>query len=173
MQNFIITGAPGTGKTSIINLLKEKGYNCYEEKSREIIINQIKNNGNDLPWKNLIGFSERVFKLREKQLLKSDGKLNFFDRGLIDVYAYMKVDDLKIPTHMTQSIKKKKYNKNIFLTPIWEEIYKNDNERKETLNQANMIEKEIIKSYLKFNYKIIKIPKISVEERIDFILSKI
>ena len=27
MQKFVITGAPGTGKTTIINALKARGYN--------------------------------------------------------------------------------------------------------------------------------------------------
>ena len=58
MQKFIITGAPGTGKTSIINHLKKKGYNCIDEISREIISEQIAINGEVLPWKNLSAFSE-------------------------------------------------------------------------------------------------------------------
>jgi len=36
-QKYIITGAPGTGKTAIINALMQKGYSCAEEISREII----------------------------------------------------------------------------------------------------------------------------------------
>ena len=41
MKKFVITGAPGTGKTSILNHLKTKGYNCIDEISREIISEQI------------------------------------------------------------------------------------------------------------------------------------
>ena len=43
-QRYIITGAPGTGKTAIINaLMQERGYSCAEENSREIIAEQIIN----------------------------------------------------------------------------------------------------------------------------------
>ena len=78
MQKFVITGAPGTGKTTIINALKARGYNCIDEISREIISNQIAIGGNALPWKDLLTFSERVFTLRETQLLNSDDNLIFF-----------------------------------------------------------------------------------------------
>ena len=37
-----VYGAPGTGKTSIINELKKRGYECSEEISRNIIIEQFK-----------------------------------------------------------------------------------------------------------------------------------
>ncbi len=55
-QRYVITGAPGTGKTAIINALKERGYSCVEENSREIIAEQIINGGEILPWKNQIAF---------------------------------------------------------------------------------------------------------------------
>lgn len=173
MQKFVITGAPGTGKTSIINHLKTKGFHCIEEVSREIISEQIDSNGEALPWKNLSAFSERVFTLRESQLLNSKNTLLFFDRGTVDVYAYMKVDNLEIPKHLEESIKKNRYNKKVFYTPIWEQIYVNDKERKESIEQAKQIEKEILSSYTFYNYQIIKVPKGSIEERANFILSQI
>ena len=140
MQKFVITGAPGTGKTSIINHLKTKGYNCIDEISRKIISEQIDINGEELPWKNLSAFSERVFSLRESQLLNSKNILLFFDRGIVDVYAYMKVDSLVIPEHLEKSIIKNRYNTKVFYSPIWQEIYVNDMERKESIEQAQIIE---------------------------------
>lgn len=173
MQKFVITGAPGTGKTSIINHLKTKGYNCIDEISREIISEQIAINGEVLPWKNLSAFSERVFTLRESQLLNSKNTLLFFDRGIVDVYAYMKGDSLGIPEYLEESIKKNRYNTKVFYTPLWEEIYVNDKERKESIEQAQIIEDVLLSSYRFYNYQLIKVPKGSVEERANFILTHI
>ena len=66
-KKYIITGAPGTGKTAIINCLKKQGFSCSNEISREIITEQIASGGNVLPWKNLDAFSERVATMRKIQ----------------------------------------------------------------------------------------------------------
>ena len=173
MKKFVITGAPGTGKTTIINALKTRGYNCIDEISREIISNEIANGGNALPWKDLLAFSERVFTLRESQLLNSDDNLIFFDRGTVDVHAYMNSDHMQIPDLFNSSLEENRYNTKVFYTPIWEDIYVNDAERKESLSQAKEIEKSLLSSYSFFKYQLIKIPKNSVEERVNFILSHI
>lgn len=171
MKKYVITGAPGTGKTSIINHLKTKGYNCIDEISRKIISKQIAIDGEILPWKNMSAFSEKVFKLRESQLINSKNTLIFFDRGIVDIDAYMKLDNLEIPKHIEESIKINRYNKEVFYTPIWEEIYINDEERKESIDHAKLIENEILSSYTFYDYQLIKVPKGSVEERANFILS--
>ena len=38
-KKIVITGGPGTGKSSIINELTKRGYTCYEEISRQVILN--------------------------------------------------------------------------------------------------------------------------------------
>ena len=86
--------------------------------------------------KTFLLFSERVFKLRESQLINSKNTLTFFDRGIVDIDAYMKVDNLEIPNHLKESINKNRYNKEVFYTPMWEEIYINDQERKESIKQS-------------------------------------
>ena len=66
-----------------------------------------------------------------------------------------------------------KYENLVFYTPIWEDIFSNDEERKEDIEQAKMIEENIKNSYLKFGYNLIEIPKGTISERVNFILSKL
>jgi predicted ATPase len=68
-QKYIITGAPGTGKTAIINALKKEGHSCAEEISRTIITQEIASGGDALPWKNLATFSQQVIALRKHNIL--------------------------------------------------------------------------------------------------------
>ena len=83
-QRYVITGAPGTGKTAIINVLKERDYSCIDENSREIIYEQIINGGEILPWKNQIAFENLISSKRAKQYasIPKDGTC-FFDRRYI------------------------------------------------------------------------------------------
>ena len=173
-KKIVITGAPGTGKTSIITQLRKSGYSCSEEISREIITEQIESSGKVLPWLNLEAFSKRVFLLRKSQYINTPKDfLHFFDRGLLDVIAYMKMDALPISKHYKEDCEKYRYNTTVFYTPIWEEIYINDSERKESLESAITIEKSILETYSFFRYNLIEIPKLTTGERVDFILSKI
>lgn len=173
-QKYIITGAPGTGKTSIINQLKKLGHSCSNEISREIITEQIAAGGEVLPWKNLKAFSQTVFSLRKAQYINaSTDTIHFFDRGLLDVIAYMKVDDLAISKNYKEDCEKYNYNTMVFYTPIWKEIYQTDPHRKEDIKSAIAIDKSILETYTLFGYTPIAIPKISIEKRVDFILSSI
>jgi len=173
-QKYIITGAPGTGKTAIINALMQKGYSCAEEISREIIAEQLIIGGDILPWKDQIAFENHIANLRKEQYLNSSENKNyFFDRSSVDCIAYLKANKLRVTTEITQITKQCVYNKLVFITPIWKKIYINDSERIEDIKSAINIEKSLIETYKSLGYNLVKVPKISVSERVNFILSKI
>ena len=173
-KKFIITGAPGTGKTSIINELIKQGYPCAKEISRELISEQLSIGGKILPWGNQIAFEEKIIQMRFKQYLDSlENCIYFFDRSIIDSIAYLKVSNLNPLSQMNKLINSCIFNKTVFYTPIWEKIYVTDNERKEEIQKAREIENSIINTYISYGYNMIRIPKVSVKKRTSFILSKI
>lgn len=58
MNNFhVITGGPGSGKTSLINELNNNGFLTVPEEGRRIIKEQIEFSGEGLPWKNKAAFA--------------------------------------------------------------------------------------------------------------------
>jgi|TARA_B110000971_G_C19881130_1_gene440777 predicted ATPase len=173
-QKYIITGAPGTGKTAIINALIQKGHSCEKEISREIIAEQIIIGGDILPWENQIAFENHIANLRKQQYLNSSEDKNyFFDRSSIDCIAYLKANKLGVTSEITQIINQCIFNKKVFITPFWEEIYINDGERMEDIKAALNIENSIIETYKSLGYTLVQVPKLSVSERINFILSNI
>ena len=174
IPKYIITGAPGTGKTTIINALKKEGYSCDKEISRELIVEQLAIRGNILPWKDQISFENQIANRRYKQYLDSpENCICFFDRSNIDCIAYLNSNKLEATSQIIEIIKNCTFNKTVFYTPIWEEIYKNDSERQESFYQSIKIDKNLKDSYIKFGYVLIEIPKLSVEERVKFILTQI
>ena len=172
-QKYIITGAPGTGKTSIINELKQRGFNCIDENSREIIAEQMITRGEILPWKNQIAFENKVANMRKQQYLSSPKNcICFFDRSVLDCLAYLRLSNLYATSEIIKHIEECSFNKTTFYTPIWQEIYVNDTERKEDIQKAQEIQTNIINVYKSKGYKLISVPKISIAERANFIISK-
>ena len=66
-HKIVLIGGPSTGKTTILKALKEKGFHCFEEVSREITSNAQKNGIEQLFLTNPLLFSEMLLEGREKQ----------------------------------------------------------------------------------------------------------
>ncbi len=176
MQNkIVITGGPGTGKSTILEHLSGYGYYCMPEISREIILEARKKGIEQLFLEDPILFSTKLLEKREnqyRQAVTSGKDPVFFDRGIHDVVAYL--DFLKINYHdpFITSAKKHKYD-HIFLLPPWEEIYITDNERYESFNQALSIYKYLKNTYEQYGYQMVEVPFGKVEERVNFILGQL
>lgn len=65
------------------------------------------------------------------------------------------------------------YSRLVFLVPPWEEIFVGDTERKHSFESAKKEFDELLIKYKNFGYETVLIPKISVNERADFILKKL
>lgn len=168
----VITGGPGTGKSTVIKELESRNYACMHEISRKITLEARKQGFKQLFITNPIQFSNLVLKGRIQQF-KDAEKLSknivFFDRGIPDVSAYLHFGKEKLPENYKQKNKLYIYN-SVFLMPPWEEIYASDNERYENFEQAIAIHNCLEKTYIELGYTPIKVPTATIKERTDFIL---
>lgn len=176
MQNkIVITGGPGTGKSTLIEELTNKGFYCFPEISRSITEMARKNGIEQLFLKNPMVFSELLLEGRENQYKMAeqmDHKLVFFDRGIPDVHAYMNYISIDYPSVFVEKSMKYRYNI-IFITPPWQEIYITDSERYENFEQSLAIFNHLKKTYSKLGYDLIEVPVGTIESRIDFIIKNI
>ena len=172
-QKIALIGGPGTGKTTLINALKTKGYNCMEEISRQITLDAQEKGIEQLFLEDPLLFSQHLLLGRQKQFIEADSinqDLVFFDRGLPDVVAYLDYLGSSYPESFKTICNEYKYD-SIFILKPWKAIYEQDNERYETFEQAVVIHEFLVKSYTEFGYKIIDTPFGTVKERIDFIIN--
>ncbi|MGV6844545.1 MAG: AAA family ATPase [Lutibacter sp.] len=174
-QKVVITGGPGTGKSTVINELSKQHYNCMFEISREVTLNARKNGIEQLFLTQPLLFSELLLEGRINQFIEAEKKnkpLVFFDRGIPDVHAYMNYIGIDYPdTYLTKS-KIYQYDK-IFLMNPWEEIYISDSERYENFEQSIAIHNHLKKVYTELNYNITEVPFGTVKERVQFILNNL
>lgn len=172
-KKIVITGGPGTGKSTVIKELSKRNFECMQEISRTITLNARKIGTDQLFLTKPLLFSELLLEGRVNQYIEAEKKnseLVFFDRGIPDVIAYMNYIGIDYPSIYFSSSKMYRYNY-IFLMPPWGEIYISDNERYENFEQVSAIHNHLERIYRELNYPIIEVPTGTIEERTDFILS--
>lgn len=167
-NRYIITGGPGSGKSSLLNALIDKEYKGFEEISRIVIREQHEINGDKLPWKNLAAFAEICFERMSKQLRDCNSKnYCFYDRGIPDIIAYVRRGGLKVPEKYYE--KSNQYNSIVFIAPPWQEIFINDAERPESFDDSMEIYQFLKETYNELGFQTIELPKVSIKERVKFI----
>ncbi|MBA5793244.1 ATP-binding protein [Flavobacterium sp. xlx-214] len=172
---ILLIGGPGSGKTTVIEGLANKGYTCYPEISRQVTLEAQKRGVDQLFLKEPLLFSELLLEGRVKQFtdaINDDSALVFLDRGIPDVLAYMHYIGDTYPTAFDDACKKHIYTK-IFIMPPWQDIYVSDNERYENFEQAKLIHNHLVETYQNYGYTLFEVPKENLENRIQFILNNI
>lgn len=174
-KTIVITGGPGSGKTSVINALAKKGYTCFEEISRQVILDARKEGVEQLFLTDPLNFSERVLKQRITQYntaIKSDKAIVFLDRGILDVQAYMDFKGDNYPKFFREACKNHKYDA-VFILPPWDTIFTTDNERYESFEEATQIHHALVKTYTTYNYNLNEVPFGTIEARANHIINAI
>jgi predicted ATPase len=172
-QKIVITGGPGTGKTTLIDELEKRDFVCTPEISRQVTQMAKKQGIDQLFLKDPLLFSKLLLEGREKQYLeasKLDSNIIFFDRGIPDVHAYMNFFGTSYPAIYIEKSTFYKYDE-VFLLPPWKEIYKTDEERYESFEHSLAIYEHLKSTYLELNYTITEVPIGKVEDRVNYILN--
>jgi len=82
MQRFILTGAPGSGKTSILRILAARGYPVIAEAATDVISAE-QARGVDEPWQDP-AFIDKIIELQRSRQLDRPSQLDRpgqLDRG--------------------------------------------------------------------------------------------
>ncbi len=171
----IISGGPGSGKSSLLAALGQQGCKTMPEAGRAIIQDQVLIEGSALPWADRLAFAELMleWELRSYHEACSLAEPVFFDRGVPDVIGYLRVCGLDVPRHMLTAAATFRYNKRVFLAPPWREIFHEDAERKQSWEEAVATFEAMVSTYESLGYEIVLLPLASVQKRAEFVLGQI
>ena len=167
---YIITGGPGAGKTSLLENLALLGHNYIPETARQIIKGRLSKGLSPRP--DPASFAQQIFDQDWKNFISHShlSSLLFFDRSFLDS-ACMLFESDKDSHEKINSRLANRYNNKVFITPPWQEIYQNDEERDQTFAQSIEVYELLDKWYREQGYDTIVLPKDSIENRVRFILS--
>ena len=137
MDRFvIISGCSGGGKSALLDALRLRGYAVIEEPGRRIVTRELDGGGHALPWVDGVAFARKAMELslEDREAASQLSGWVFFDRGLIDAAAALQ--HLTGERLLDQLCQPHRYNKHVFLTPPWPEIYETDQDRRHSFAEA-------------------------------------
>lgn len=174
MKKYVLTGGPGTGKSSIILALKQKGEYVVREAAEDYIrLRQAQCQKE--PWTEP-DFQDKVLRLQLQREAKipSKAKRVFIDRGLADGLAYYQIAGKKPSRQMIKAIRKMKkerpYEKVFLIKNLG--ICEKTCVRREGMEEALKLEKLQEQNYKLLGYEVIKIPAGHLKNRIKKIMLK-
>lgn len=175
-KRYVLTGGPGVGKTTLINVLAKKGYQTVPE-AYAVLYKQAQNaHMLDTFFNDPVALYARI--LEEQLRLESelsDAAPTFLDRSAVDIIAF--AHHFKVPFNIAfyESVQQR-YDIIFFLEPLPVHLYEQTMQRKETIEEAFVIHKLLQDAYQKNGYQedqCIAVPFGTASERIAYIMSQI
>lgn len=167
----VITGDPGSGKTTLIDALAGQGIPHMPEAGRSIIQDQVNIGGDALPWGDRQAFAELMlaWELRSyREALNASGPI-IFDRGIPDVIGNLRLSGLPVPAAARRAAEQRRYAQKVFIAPPWPAIFQQDAERKQTFAEAEATYHMMIDVYSSLGYELVSLPLAPVPDRATFV----
>ena len=170
MARYILTGAPGAGKTALLRLLERRGHAVVEEAATDVIALE-QALGRDEPWTDP-GFIDRIVALqKQRQMAAGDG---FFDRS--PVCAWALGEFLGFPpspalrAEMARIAAERIYEAQVFLIQTLGFVTPTA-ARRISYEDALRFEQVHLETYRRFGYQLVMIPPGDLEARADQVLA--
>lgn len=169
---YVITGGPGAGKTTMVNLLKTRGYKTTIEHARHYLDTQ-RQNGKTVEEvrRNQAEFQLGVLDMQiEQENSLSPDDIVFLDRALPDALAYYRFLNLPPDARLLEALETTAYKK-IFILDCLPLVQ--DYARREDEAAQKRIHELLTQVYEGMPFPVVHVPVLSVEERADYIVENL
>ena len=162
-KRYVITGGPCSGKSTLVDAIKERGFLTVDETAREFLKENPGIRGRDL----VMGVFRR--QIEEESALERYPNEVFLDRGLVDVAAYSRFWLGEVPREIQEAGLSCRYQKVFALDRL---PFVSDGIRVEKNDaEAERIHRLIIQTYKEHGYEPLGVPVMSLRERADFVIN--
>lgn len=169
---YVITGGPSSGKTTTVNILRDRGYITTMEHARHFLDTQrLKGRTLEEVRRNQRAFQLGVLDMQIEQEREISREVQvFLDRAIPDALAYYRFLNLTLDEKLANALLTVSYKKVFIMDYL---PLKNDYARIENAEAQNKIHELITEVYEALPFPVIHVPILSAEERVDFILNNL
>jgi predicted ATPase len=166
---FILTGAPGSGKTAILGRLGNE-LTCVDEPAREVLAEQRATGGSGTWDQDAALFVHLLLQrsIEKYAMARRSGETVVFDRGIPDciVYAVRAGTD---PTPSVEAADAYRYQPHVLFLEPWSDIYDTDEERVMSFDDTVSFSKSLRDVYERSGYTLVDVPRDSIAGRATFV----
>jgi predicted ATPase len=169
----VLTGPPGAGKTTTLELLERRGWSVVPEAARRLIQEEQCRRGDVYPWTDLTEFVERLRRAQEEQfhIAEKCASPIFYDRGLPDALAFLHYYGITVPVAYAEVCLRYRYDF-IFVMDLLPD-YTYDAQRLYTEAEACALAHLNCSAYHDLGYELIHTPVMPRNVRVDFIIREL
>ena len=166
---IVITGAPSSGKSTLIEMLSQKGFTTSEETGREYINQELAKGRTiqEIRSEPSVLQSSILTLSLSKAIFSDPTQLTFFDRGIPDSVVYWEFNKLD-PSVPLRASSLFRYRHVFILDSVG---FHDDGVRCEDGDVAAHLDRRLYQVYKDLGYDPVRIPKLPTEQRIELILN--
>jgi predicted ATPase len=180
---YVITGGPGSGKSSVLEALRSRGYTTIDEAARPIKEEQRlrKEQGQSyiLPENDNYGFQRMIY-TKQVELERGCYGPSFIDRGVVDNIAYCRRFSTPVCGELDGLCRSSDYSKVFILDPLPQRFYEQDAARDEDYAESVLLGNLLAEAYHDYGHEVVRVPyfeggskKESIDARVQHILDSL
>jgi predicted ATPase len=166
---YVLTGAPGSGKTAILDQLRAE-FMCVDEPAREVLAEQRASGGRGT-WDQDPSLFVRFLlerSIEKFETARGSGETVIFDRGILDCVAYA-IRAGTDPTPSRMAAEALRYQSHVLFLAPWRAIYATDDERIMSFEDTMSFSELLRDVYERSGYTLVPVPPTQIDNRAAFV----
>ena len=163
-KKVILTGAPGTGKSTLLHALSHR-FEVATEVSRPLIRYYQKRNQTIAPWGDVEKFVSLALERMIHQCDHQQSEVCVYDRSIPDLIVALRYRGRSVDPAIYRAIKTHLAGSLVFFAPPWKAIYVSDEQRPESFEQTLQMSRLTREVYDALGFQMVLLKRESPRQR--------